>query len=100
MESIIHACDIGNPCLEYSNYMNWAALLTIEFDTQHKEEVQQGLELTPMLQYVDKTAFFKGQIGFCKHFVLPLWKQMSLFSAGLKPFSDQLEANILTLEDK
>lgn len=25
---MVHACDIGNPCLEFNNYMNWAYLLT------------------------------------------------------------------------
>lgn len=27
MENLFHACDIGNPCLPYKEYMNWAALV-------------------------------------------------------------------------
>lgn len=34
MEQAFHACDIGNPCLEYQEYINWAALLSYEFNTQ------------------------------------------------------------------
>lgn len=52
-----------------------------------------------MLQYTDKTNFYKGQVGFCKLFVMPLWKQMSVFSNALKIFSDQIEANIKRLEE-
>jgi hypothetical protein len=39
-----------------------------------------------MLQYTDKANFYKGQIGFSRHFVLPLWKQLSVFSNALKIF--------------
>ena len=40
MENLFHACDIGNPCLEYNCYMNWSALLTYEFNEQAKLEDQ------------------------------------------------------------
>lgn len=100
MEMIIHACDIGNPCYEFKNYMNWAALLTYEFNEQHKKEISKSLEPTPFLKYIDKPSFYNGQIGFCKTFVYPLWKQLSVFSPALKMFTEQVEENISILEKK
>jgi hypothetical protein len=46
MEQAFHACDIGNPCLEFQDYINWAALLTYEFDYQTAMEAQKGVEVT------------------------------------------------------
>jgi len=28
METLFHACDIGNPTSSYENYISWAALLS------------------------------------------------------------------------
>lgn len=28
MNTMVHACDIGNPCLKFENYMNWSYLVT------------------------------------------------------------------------
>ncbi len=28
LNGLVHACDIGNPCLKFNNYMNWAMLIT------------------------------------------------------------------------
>lgn len=28
---LIHACDVGNPCYTFNNYMNWSMLCTQEF---------------------------------------------------------------------
>ena len=28
MEQLFHACDIGNPSLNFDSYISWAALLT------------------------------------------------------------------------
>lgn len=28
---VFHACDIGNPCTDYTNYIAWGALLSHEF---------------------------------------------------------------------
>ena len=32
MNALIHACDIGNPCLKFESYMNWSYLVTQEFN--------------------------------------------------------------------
>jgi hypothetical protein len=43
MEQIFHGSDIGNACLDYDNYICWAALLTYEFNEQAKLEQRLGL---------------------------------------------------------
>ena len=47
-----------------------------------------------MLHYTNKENFYKGQIGFSKNLVLPLWKQLAVFSDALKIFPGQVEKNI------
>jgi hypothetical protein len=43
VEEVFHACDLGNPCLEYDNYISWVALLVQEFD--HQASLEQALQL-------------------------------------------------------
>lgn len=74
MEQLFHACDIGNPCAEYDNYITWAALLSHEFNEQAKLEKKLGLEVTEMLVYKDLTSLYKDQIWFVGNMVYPLWK--------------------------
>lgn len=38
IEQLFHACDIGNPCLDFDNYMNWSALVSYEFNEVTKRE--------------------------------------------------------------
>jgi hypothetical protein len=40
---MFHACDIGNPCLDFNNYMNWGALVTYEFDQIARKEKDLGM---------------------------------------------------------
>lgn len=61
---MFHGCDIGNSCLEYNQYLNWAVLLSYEFNDQAEREVLLNLEVTPYLRYESNTSFFRGQIGF------------------------------------
>ena len=77
-EQLFHACDIGNPCLEYDNYINWAALLSHEFNQQAILESEMGLEVTGSFVYHDLSGLFKDQIWFVGNVVQPLWKQLSL----------------------
>lgn len=64
MENVFHACDIGNPALEFNNYMNWSILLAHEFNNQAELERSQGLEVTPNFAFRDMKAHYQGQIGF------------------------------------
>lgn len=81
MEQAFHACDISNPCLDYQEYINWAALLTYEFNTQTILETSNKIEVTEIFRYKSLKGFYEGQIGFvstCLYYlenlVLPLWK--------------------------
>lgn len=78
MENVFHACDIGNPALEFDNYMNWSILLAHEFNSQAELERGQGLEVTANFSFRDMKAHYQGQIGFigkilpyCRLFSLP-----------------------------
>lgn len=64
LEQVFHACDIGNPCLEYNQYISWASLLSYEFNEQFKLEKEKGLEVTEMFRYKGKKAFLDGQLSF------------------------------------
>lgn len=39
LEMIFHACDIGNLCMDFNEYLNWSFLLTYEFENQYLMEV-------------------------------------------------------------
>lgn len=71
---LTHACDIGNPCLTFNNYMNWSMLLSQEFNDQTLKEERLGLPVSTFLKYQDKLGFYNGQTFFSKTLVLPLWK--------------------------
>lgn len=38
IEQVFHACDIGNPCTDYDNYIAWGALLSHEFSEVFRQE--------------------------------------------------------------
>jgi cAMP-specific phosphodiesterase 4 len=61
---VFHACDIGNPCLKFEEFINWASLLTYEFNNQTKLEAINNVEVSEMLRYKGKKKFFEGQVGF------------------------------------
>ena len=74
MEQLFHACDIGNPCLDFNNYMNWGALVSYEFDQIAKKEKDLGLDVTAYLKYDNLSKYYGSQLGFCNGLVLPLWR--------------------------
>jgi cAMP-specific phosphodiesterase 4 len=64
LEQLFHACDIGNPCVDYENYVSWAALLSFEFDQQARYEKEIGVDISPNFTYTGLLGFYKGQMGF------------------------------------
>ena len=64
MENLFHACDIGNPCLEYDQYISWSSLLTYEFNEQAKLEEKNNLEVTKFFIYKGKIPFYQEQTSF------------------------------------
>jgi cAMP-specific phosphodiesterase 4 len=77
MEQLFHACDIGNPCLDYDVYLGWAALLTYEFDSQARLEEQLGLEPTRGFLYRGLNGFYSDQEWFLGNVVQPLWREIT-----------------------
>lgn len=74
--NLFHACDIGNCCLEFGDFMNWAMLLSYEFNSQYEMEGSLGLEPTAMFKYAGEKGFYKGQCGFVDVLAFPLWKSI------------------------
>lgn len=97
MEQVFHACDIGNPCLDFDNYMNWGALVSHEFHQITKQEQQLGLEVTAYLKYKNLKGYFAGQIGFSNGLVLPLWRELSIMLPGLEEMRENISKNIKEL---
>ncbi len=64
---IVHACDIGNACLEFNNYFSWVKLLLQEFNNQTVSESRKGLTVSQFMLYKGNDAVTKDQIFFaCK----------------------------------
>lgn len=94
MEQLFHACDIGNPSLEFDNYISWAALLSFEFNEQTVLEQKRGVEVTKPFIYHDLTTLYQDQIWFLGNVVHPLWKELSLSWPKLSEQVDGIEGNL------
>jgi len=99
LKNIIHACDIGNPCQKYENYIYWSTLVTQEFDYQAKKEEKRGIEVTQMFKYKDLPSFFNGQVFFSRNLVLPLWEQIAILFHGAAEAPQNLKMNLKRLEE-
>lgn len=95
---MFHACDIGNPCLDFTNYIGWGALVSYEFDQVARKEKELGLEVTGYLKYENMKKFYGGQIGFIKGLVLPLWKELHTFLPGITVMHQNIVSNTGELE--
>jgi hypothetical protein len=60
--------------LEFEDFMNWALLLSYEFNSQYEMETNMGLEQTGFFKYNGEQGFYKGQCGFVDGLAFPLWK--------------------------
>jgi hypothetical protein len=56
--------------------MNWALLLSYEFNSQYEMEGSMGLEQTAFFKYNGEQGFYKGQCGFVDGLAFPLWKSI------------------------
>ena len=78
MEQVFHACDIGNPSLDFDEYVSWGALVSYEFDRIVRKEQELGLEVSAGMQHHSLQQFYQQQVGFCQFLVLPLWKELAI----------------------
>ena len=86
MEQLFHACDIGNPSLEFDTYISWAALLTYEFQEQVALEEVRQVDVTTSFIYHDLSTLYKDQVWFLGNLVYPIWKELSLSWPGLDEY--------------
>jgi cAMP-specific phosphodiesterase 4 len=100
MEELFHACDIGNPCLDYDNYMGWAALLAFEFDAQTRTEEKLDLVVSRELVYRGMGSFYSGQEWFLGSIVQPLWKEIADLRPNLLPFCTNIERNLERIREE
>jgi len=100
LKNIIHACDIGNPCQKFENYMYWSTLVSQEFDTQAKSEQKKSVEVTTIFLYKNLPGFYGGQIFFSKILVLPLWEQINVLFKGIEETVENLKMNLKRLEEE
>jgi hypothetical protein len=83
MEQIFHACDIGNSCSSFDNYLSWNALLVCEFTEQVQMEETQGLEVTKFLIFKNSADILRDQLWFVGNFVQPLWREITTICPNL-----------------
>lgn len=100
MEQLFHACDIGNPCLDYDNYVAWAALLSFEFDAQTRLEEKLGLEVSRGLVYRGLSSLYCDQEWFLGSIVQPLWREITDLLPNLLPFRTNLERNLERIREE
>lgn len=50
-----------------------------------------------MLKYTNIKGFYKGQVGFCKGLVLPLWKELEVVFPGIYELTGNIHSNISEL---
>ncbi|CAM6001241.1 unnamed protein product [Sphagnum balticum] len=92
LEAALHACDVGNPALEFDDYIYWANVVCMEFNDQTLVEEEQGLEPTEFLRFSSLPYFYLNQITFTSNVVLPLWKALSLLASD--PYTLRAVKNI------
>ena len=61
MNSLVHACDIGNLCCKYEIYFNWASLIQQEFQDETVLEEENNVPITGFKKYKDYPSFLKSQ---------------------------------------
>ena len=79
--------------------MNWALLLSYEFNSQYEMEESLGLEQTAMFKYNGEQGFYKGQCGFVDVLAFPLWKWIGDVFDELNILVNNIEKNRQKLQE-
>lgn len=66
---IVHACDIGNSCLDFPDYISWAKLVVQEFQTQTECEKRNCLKESEFMKFKGRETFVKDQISFASNLI-------------------------------
>lgn len=100
MEQIFHACDVGNSCSQYDNYICWIELLSYEFSHQVHLQKNMKLEVTKSFIFDDVSCLYKDQIWFLGNIVQPLWKQISEIFPNLELYSKNVAINLERVKEE
>lgn len=80
---IIHCSDFAGTVMEFQYSRVWSERVNKEFEAQFNEEGKMGIPQTPYLKDLNQLhVLAKGESGFIKYIVLPLWKTFNTFQEG------------------
>ena len=66
---LTQAADIGNSTANFANYLDWARLITQEFDSQTVAEDKRSLKINEFMKYSGVRNFIDNQIGFSSEII-------------------------------
>ena len=74
---LVHACDIGTAVMPFDIFDQWGARCVQEFHDQWELEESDGLgPSTNFMKYGGMKAYYRGQAGFVKSMVRPMWADL------------------------
>ncbi|KRX08646.1 hypothetical protein PPERSA_03517 [Pseudocohnilembus persalinus] len=98
---IIHAADFTGGAKDIETSMEWSIRCNQEFKNQYDLEGQIGIEQTVFMKDLHKIdVLAKGEKGFFKMLVLPLWIQLNDFLEGFLNQNVQNLLNVIQTWDK
>jgi len=97
---LIHACDVGSFAYDFDHYLNWALLISQEFNDVTVAEARENLPVTGFKKFSSWTGFLKGQVGFCNFMIVPLWNELGNFFPELSVCNDNIQANVARLKEE
>jgi len=77
-KAVLKMADLSHVAKPLPQHKQWSMLITQEFHSQGDQEVQHGLDISPLCNR-QNTKLAKGQVGFIKHVVQPLYSAAQRF---------------------
>ena len=101
MSMILHAVDIGTATMPFTIFDMWGARCVQEFHDQWELEEADDLgPSTGFLKYNGKKAYCRGQAGFVKSIVRPMWADLVTMFPQIQEALDNMDNNIECLEQE
>jgi len=101
LSTLLHAADISNPARPKHIMLSWSQRILEEFWAQGDEERGLGLEISPLCDRASgRASVAKGQIGFIRFVVQPLYEPLAMLVTCASEALGQLEENKLFWEDQ
>lgn len=94
-KAMVHMADIGHPLRPVEAHQRWTKRINEEFFAQGDREKELGFTPLPLLDRSKAPPVGKGQLGFLKFVIEPLWLQVSTFlGPRAKPASLYYQRNM------